>query len=128
MTGNVTLLNRVGPAHTGINTWEGEKEVLGVRTNALLTAGVVSANDYGVYPIGQRSSMATSGSAFTAAASWAWGYDALGQVTSATHAADTAKNQGCTYYDIGNRKQATLGALTTMEQPQHAKTVPCTSK
>jgi RHS repeat-associated protein len=98
-----------GPAHTVTNTWEGEREVLDVKTNALLTAGVVSAYEYGVNSIGQRSSVATSGSAFTVAAGWAWGYDALGQVTSATHTADTAKNQAYLYDDIGNRKQSTLG-------------------
>jgi RHS repeat-associated protein len=98
-----------GPAHTVSNTWEGEREVLDVKTNALLTAGVVSAYDYGVNSISQRSSVATSGSAFAAAAGWAWGYDALGQVTSATHTTDTAKNQAYQYDDIGNRKQSSLG-------------------
>jgi hypothetical protein len=60
MPGNLTLLTLVGPAHTVTNTWEGEREVLDVKANALLAAGVVSAFDSGVNSIGQRSSVATN--------------------------------------------------------------------
>jgi hypothetical protein len=63
------------------NTWEGEREVLDVKTNALLAAGVVSAFDSGVNSIGQRSSVATRGSAFMAAAGWAWGSQVHNEVS-----------------------------------------------
>ena len=78
-----------------------------VRDGALLTSAVVSAYGYTVNNIGQRTNVSTSGSAFAGAAGWTWGYDALGQLSSATHA---TFNQGYAYDDIGNRKTASASA------------------
>lgn len=44
---------------------------------------VVSRYDYTVNAIGQRSNLAQSGTAFAGSRDIAWGYDSLGQVTSA---------------------------------------------
>jgi len=98
-----------GPVHQVANTWEANREVLDTKTNSLLTGSVISSCDYSVNNVGQRTQVATSGSAFAAASGWTWGYDALGQVTSAAHATDTALNQNYLFDDIGNRKESGTG-------------------
>ncbi len=101
-----------GPAHNVYNTWEPDRDILKTKTNvhgSLVAGSVISAYDYTVNNVGQRTNVATSGSAFTGVAGWTWGYDALGQVISATHATNTAFNQGYQYDDIGNRKQSGVG-------------------
>ena len=81
----------------------------------------VSALVYAVNNVGQRTSVTSIGSAFAAPTGWAWGYDALGQVTSATHATQAGFTRGYAYDDIGNRKQSSTGApgsaLTTAYTP-----------
>jgi hypothetical protein len=78
--------------HTVTNTWEPEREVLGAKENK---AGgtVVSRFDYSVNATGQRTATSQTGSAFASVRSIAWGYDTLGQLTSAAtsdHSADRA--------------------------------------
>jgi RHS repeat-associated protein len=77
-----------------------------------------------VNDIGQRGGVATAGSAFgNANRGWTWGYDALGQVTSAVNAADTGLNRSYAYDAIGNRTSATDGtggtAVTTGYTPNN---------
>ena len=67
---------------------------------------MISAFDYQVNNLGQRTSVATSGSEFAVATGWQWGYDALGQVKSAAHATNSAFHRSYRYDDIGNRKQS----------------------
>jgi RHS repeat-associated protein len=101
----------VGPAHTVTNTWEADRDILNTKTNTATVSGstVVSSFDYAVNNIGQRTGVAATGTAFAASSGWAWGYDSLGQVTSATHTGNTALNQGYDYDDIGNRTQSSVG-------------------
>ena len=89
-----------------------------VRDGALLTSAVVSAYGCTVNNVGQRTNVNTSGSAFSGAAGWTWGYDALGQLSSATHATNAAFNQGYAYDDIGNRKQSSVGVPPAIDQPK----------
>ena len=50
----------------------------------------ISSYDFVVNSIGQRTSVATSGTAFSGASSWSWSYDSLGQVSTARTATSTA--------------------------------------
>jgi len=54
-----------------------------VTVNLLAGSTIVSNYAYLVNPNGQRTDLTQTGSAFTAARSIAWGYDTLGQVTTA---------------------------------------------
>jgi YD repeat-containing protein len=74
-----------------------------------LLSTVVSSFDYSVNNIGQRTGVAATGTAYAASSGWTWGYDSLGQVTSAAHTGNTALNQGYDYDDIGNRTQSSVG-------------------
>jgi hypothetical protein len=58
-----------------------------------------------VNAIGQRSGVATSGTAFASARSIGWGYDSLGQVTSAD-SSENAGDRAFEYDAIGNRKKS----------------------
>ena len=100
-----------GPLHRVVNTWETDRNVLDVKSNQTLAGAVISALDYTVNEVGQRTAVQTNGSAFSApnAAGWSWEYDALGQLSKATHATTSTHHQGYVYDDIGNRKEATTG-------------------
>ncbi len=106
---NSSLIETVtGPAHTVTNTYEPTRNVLASKENKAGTT-VVSRYDYTVNGLGQRTNVSTSGSAFPATPSWAWGYDSLGQVTSADHSTDNAFDRAYQYDAIGNRIQGTAG-------------------
>jgi YD repeat-containing protein len=100
------------PALTANRTYEGTRDALHKIENK---AGgtVVSSYTYTVNPISQRTSVATAGTAFAGAqANWTWGYDALGQVTSADHAVTNASDRAYQYDAIGNREKTATGTLT----------------
>ena len=104
-----------GAIHDVTNVWEPNRNVLASKQNKVGTT-VVSQYDYSVNAIGQRTNLATSGSAFANAPSWLWGYDSLGQVISADSNVNT--NDRTYQYDtIGNRLQSGAGvspaAITT---------------
>ena len=102
---NSNLLATVtGPIHTVINEWEPTRDVLDTKTNKLAIT-VISKYDYAVNAIGQRTGVATSGTAFPALPSWLWGYDALGQVTSADSSIATS-DRTYQYDAIGNRQKS----------------------
>jgi len=92
-----------GPEHTVTNTWESNRNVLASKENEL-PGGTLSKFSYSVNDIGQRNSLATTGSAFgNTDRGWNWAYDEYGQVTAATHADDTDLNRSYDYDAIGNR-------------------------
>jgi RHS repeat-associated protein len=100
------------PALTANRTYEGTRDALHKIENK---AGgtVVSSYTYTVNPISQRESVVTAGTAFAGtAADWTWGYDALGQVTSADHANTNAADRAYQYDSIGNREKTANGTLT----------------
>ena len=110
-----------GPLHRVVNTWETDRDVLDTKSNQSLAGAVISAFDYTVNEVGQRTGVETSGSAFSApnAGGWSWEYDALGQLSKATHATTSTRHRGYVYDDIGNRKETTEGppaapAITTV--------------
>ena len=68
-------------------------------------SSLISKYAYAVNPIGQRTGVATSGTAFPSVPSWIWGYDSLGQVISA----DSSVSAGDRAYEcdtIGNRRKS----------------------
>jgi len=67
----------------------------------------VSKYDYVNDVIGRRTSMAKSGSAFSASDSIAYGYNARSEVTSAAAQTETAYNYAFNFDNIGNRTTAT---------------------
>jgi len=83
--------------------------VLASKENAL-PGGTLSKFTYSVNAIGQRTALATTGSAFgNTDRGWNWAYDAYGQVTAATHADDTDLNRSYDYDAIGNRLESGAG-------------------
>jgi RHS repeat-associated protein len=106
-----------GPSHTVTNTWEPTRNVLELKENKVgaltissFNYGVVD-NTGGVNEIGQRTSVRTSGTAFSGASSWSWAYDPLGQITLAEHGTNTNFNRAYEYDNIGNRQRAAAGTL-----------------
>ena len=99
------LLSAVtGPIHTVTNVWEPTRDVLDTKQNKVGTT-VISNYDYAVNAIGQRTIVATSGTAFPAIPSWLWSYDALGQVIAADSTVATS-DRSFQYDSIGNRKKS----------------------
>ena len=93
-----------GPVHTVDNVWEPDRDVLDFKENKVGTT-TVSKYDYGVNELGQRVTVAQSGTAFASARGIGWGYDALGQVTSADSTENT-HDRAYQYDAIGNRIEA----------------------
>jgi RHS repeat-associated protein len=93
-----------GPVHTVTNTWEPNRDVLASKQNKA-GSSVISQYNYAVNAIGQRTAVTTSGSAFPAAPSWAWGYDLLGQVITADSSVNTS-DRSYQYDTIGNRQKS----------------------
>jgi RHS repeat-associated protein len=113
-----TLTRQTGSAGALVstNTWLQFHDRLDVVANTLAGAST-SAYDYAVNALGQRTSVATSGSAFSGitGASWSsWGYNNHGEVTSATHSSDATRNRSFIYDSIGNRKNSRNGSTTAV--------------
>ena len=68
-------------------------------------SSLISKYAYAVNPIGQRTGVATSGTAFPSVPSWIWGYDSLGQVISAD-CSNSVGDRAYEYDTIGNRKKS----------------------
>jgi len=104
-TNSMGLINTVtGPAHTVTNIWEPTRDVL-TRKQNMVGAAIISAYDYTVNALGQRTNVGNTGSAFASARSIAWGYDSLGQVTKADSSI-SGFDRAYQYDAIGNRKKA----------------------
>jgi hypothetical protein len=107
---NSDLIEKViGPIHTVINEWEPTRDVLDTKTNKLAIT-VISKYDYAVNAIGQRTGVATSGTAYPAVPSWLWSYDALGQVIAADSSIATSAPTNTT-------PSATASKLATASPP-----------
>jgi len=104
-TANSNLLSTViGPIHTVTHTYEPNRDVLASKQNKVGTS-VISQYDYTVNAIGQRTAVATRGTAFPTAPSWLWGYDAIGQLTRADSSINSS-DRAYEYDAIGNRKKS----------------------
>ena len=107
-----------GPVHTVDNVWEPDRDVLDFKENKVGVT-TVSKYDYGVNELGQRVTVAQSGTAFASARGIGWGYDALGQVTSADSTENT-HDRAYQYDAIGNRIEARDGVTAVSGTPNYA--------
>jgi hypothetical protein len=102
-----------GPGHIVDNVWEPNRDVLDLKENKVGTTPV-SKYDYTVNDLGQRKGVVTTfdlGSGMTANPGGTdWGYDFIGQVTSAA-APGTASDRGYLYDAIGNRRGIRNGSV-----------------
>lgn len=94
------------PLHTVTHVYEANRDVLTSKTNRWknkVDNPIISEYTYIVNSLGQRTSVSTEGEAFASVpADWAWGYDVLGQVTS-------ANEDHYSYDQIGNRRTSRKG-------------------
>ena len=105
-----------GPMVDTSLAYEATRDVLAYRKNDL-AAGTLSKFTYSVNKIGQRESVATTGTAFVGSpANWTWGYDSLGQVTSAD-SPTSVNDRGYLYDAIGNRRGIRTGAVGVPTEP-----------
>ena len=107
---NSNLLHTItAPAHSVTNTYEPTRDVLISKQNNA-GANLISGHSYTVNNIGQRTATSQSGSAFAAARSIDWGYDALGQVTKADSTIP-GLSRAYSFDMIGNRISQSGGDL-----------------
>ena len=99
------------------NNWEDHRDVLTSKQNKVGTT-VISEYDYTVNSMSQRTNSGTSGTAFTTAPVWTWGYDSLGQITSAASSVGT-QSRAYQYDAIGNRVEAENGTTTLTGTPNY---------
>jgi RHS repeat-associated protein len=98
------LASVTGPVQTVINSWDPTRDVLTLKQNKVGTT-VVSSYEYAVNALGQRTNVEQTGIAFGSMRDITWGYDALGQITSAD--SNIPGHDRAYQYDaIGNRKKA----------------------
>lgn len=90
------------PTEQPVPTWAPDRDVLLSKQNKIGTT-VISHYDYTVNALGQRTAVATSGTAFPSMPTWLWSYDTLGQVISADHSANNTFDRAYQYDAIGNR-------------------------
>jgi RHS repeat-associated protein len=96
-----------GPVHSVSNVYESNRDTLDIKQNKVGST-VISRYDYAVNGIGQRTNLAQSGAAFSSSRSIAWGYDSLGQVTSADSTIPS-HTRAYAFDMIGNRLQGSAG-------------------
>ena len=108
------------PAIQAIRTYEGTRDALASIENRT-GGGRVSKYDYIVNEIGQRTQVATGGSAFNAKpAAWTWHYDDLGQLKQAADTSTFHSNDRAYQYDtIGNRIRTANDTLTLPANPNY---------
>jgi RHS repeat-associated protein len=85
-------------------------DVLDFKENKSGANFILSYHDT-VNSLGQRTGVEQAGTAFASARAIQWGYDSLGQVTSADHS-DTAHSRYYGYDAIGNRNESRRGTAT----------------
>jgi RHS repeat-associated protein len=118
---NSNLISTVtGPVHTVTNTWAADRDVLLSKENKI-GATVVSSYTYTVNALGQRTNLATAGMAFASSRTTAWGYDILGQLTSAllkdTATGDLIRNSYYAFDRAGNRVSEAVDGGVAKDTP-----------
>lgn len=103
-----------GPAHTVTNTYESDRNVLAQKKNEDKsgTPVTVSHFTYAVNALGQRTSQTTAGSAFSSSFVRSFGYDAKGQAVKDDHSVTDAFDRAYGFDGIGNRTSATEDTTT----------------
>ena len=100
------LASVTSPSHTVSNIYEPTRNVLATKENSVASGtSVVSKYAYTVNSIGQRTNLATTGTAFTSNIALAWSYNAAGEVVAADHS-DNSQDRAFQYDGIGNRQKS----------------------
>ena len=97
---------------TVTNQWETSRDILDFKENKD-DSTLISKYDYLVNKIGQRTSVTASGSAFTTAPNWNWGYNPRGELTSSLHVNTAASSRYYAFDAIGNRSEHRDGTHTS---------------
>ncbi len=106
------LATLTSPVHVATRSYEANRDALDIIENKV-GAISVSKFDYLVDAVGQRTQRAQTGTAFAANSTDVFGYNTKGEVTSASNAVLSARNQGFAYDQIGNRLTFTTTSGTT---------------
>jgi RHS repeat-associated protein len=95
------------PIHTVTNNYEADRNVLQSKQNKVGTTNI-STYQYGVNPLGQRTNVAQTGTAFGSVRDIIWGYNAKGEVTKADHTIP-GLSRAYAFDGIGNRLKSAEG-------------------
>jgi RHS repeat-associated protein len=106
------LATLTGPMHVATRGYEPNRNLLTSLENKVGTT-VVSRFDYTLNAIGQRTQRAQSGTAFAQTSTDVFGYNARGEVISATNATLSVRDESFAYDPIGNRFSFTTSLGTT---------------
>lgn len=101
-----------GPVHTVDNTWDVHRGFLTDKKN-LVGGSAVSRFQYTPDVMNRRDTATVSGSAFSAAFTWDWGYNTRGEVIAADHSSNSAFDRGYFFDGIGNRLKSINGNTDT---------------
>jgi RHS repeat-associated protein len=96
------LYKLTSPVHVATRAYEPDRDVLDTLESSV-GASTVSKFDYTVNSIGQRTLRAQTGTAFAGNSTDVFGYNTKGEVTGATNAILSTRNQAFSYDQIGNR-------------------------
>ena len=104
-----------GPVHTVTNTYESSRNVLSLKENEVGST-LISSYDYTVNNFGQRTQLATDGSAFSVQPALVWGYNSHGELIEASDSSSSNFDRAYEYDAIGNRQKTVndlIGDLPT---------------
>ncbi|MBK1856465.1 RHS repeat-associated core domain-containing protein [Verrucomicrobiaceae bacterium 5K15] len=115
--GVVEHVTRTG-GHTVTNAYEASRNVLLSKTNHTGTPAdptpVISKFAYTTNNLGQRTSLTTSGSAFTTAPVYSWSYNAAGELVEADDTSAANNDRAYQFDAIGNREKTADGLLADL--------------
>ena len=99
-----------GPVHTVTNTYESSRNVLSLKENEVGST-LISSYDYTVNNFGQRTQLATDGSAFSVQPALVWGYNSHGELIEASDSSSSNFDRAYEYDAIGNRQKTVNGLI-----------------
>ena len=99
-----------GPDHTVTNTYESSRNVLSLKENEVGST-LISSYDYTVNNFGQRTQLATDGSAFSVHPALVWGYNSHGELIEASDSSSSNFDRAYEYDAIGNRQKTVNGLI-----------------
>ena len=104
------------PVHNVTKSYEINRNILTSMKNeeTVGSASLISQYDYLSNTIGQRTTLFTSGSAFTSAPVFAWTYNERGEMVEANDLNLTQNNRAYQYDGIGNREKTVNGLLGSL--------------
>ena len=99
-----------GPVHAVTNTYESSRNVLSLKENEVGST-LISSYDYTVNNFGQRTQLATDGSAFSVQPALVWGYNSHGELIEASDSSSSNFDRAYEYDAIGNHQKTVNGLI-----------------